>query len=338
MDRNENKPNVENWKLQSEKNKRLISEYIEKINAAVIERDKLEKEEGISLTAELSLNEKIVNVTNEKDLSETQYFNTIQFIREDCKVHDIGNNTPPESIIQEVKRVRSLNTVKAESNENKSKLLAVFLNMLKSAEQYNGQQKIKKKIGDLEKQISRTEKRMVDVDKEAERLKDYLVEFVSSYFQLDLINKLYNTIDPHPNYKKVRFECDFNQKKPRLLVIMESIKDDNDKIVPNLYLSTAQINILSFCIFMAKAMFAKTDKGKDLDCIFVDDPIQALDDINILSMIDLLRNVAFTLNKQIVITTHDLNFFNLLQKKMPQDKFNACYLQLKERGKFKKGH
>lgn len=338
MDRNENKPNVENWKLQSEKNKRMIAEYIEKINAAVIERDKLEKEEGISLTAELSLNEKIVNVTNEKDLSETQYFNTIQFIREDCKVHDIGNNTPPESIIQEVKRVRSLNTVKAESNENKSKLLAVFLNMLKSAEQYNGQQKIKKKIGDLEKQISRTEKRMVDVDKEAERLKDYLVEFVSSYFQLDLINKLYNTIDPHPNYKKVRFECDFNQKKPRLLVIMESIKDDNDKIVPNLYLSTAQINILSFCIFMAKAMFAKTDKGKDLDCIFVDDPIQALDDINILSMIDLLRNVAFTLNKQIVITTHDLNFFNLLQKKMPQDKFNACYLQLKERGKFKKGH
>ena len=210
--------------------------------------------------------------------------------------------------------------------------------MLKSAEQYNGQQKIKKKIGDLEKQISRTEKRMTDIDKEAERLKDYLVEFVSSYFQLDLINKLYNTIDPHPNYKKVRFECDFNQKKPRLLVIMESIKDDNDKIVPNLYLSTAQINILSFCIFMAKAMFAKTDKGKDLDCIFVDDPIQALDDINILSMIDLLRNVAFTLNKQIVITTHDLNFFNLLQKKMPQDKFNACYLQLKERGKFKKGH
>lgn len=338
MDRNEDKPNVENWKLQSERNKKIIAEYIEKINAAVIERDKLEKEEGISLTAELSLNEEIVNVTNEKALSETQYFNTIQFIREDCKVHDIGNNTPPESIIQEVKRVRSLNTEQAESNENKSKLLAVFLNMLKSAEQYNGQQKIKKKIGDLEKQISRTEKRMADVDKEAERLKNYLVEFVSSYFQLDLINKLYNTIVPHPNYKKVRFECDFNQKKPRLLVIMESIKDDNDKIVPNLYLSTAQINILSFCIFMAKAMFAKTDKGKDLDCIFVDDPIQALDDINILSMIDLLRNVAFTLNKQIVITTHDLNFFNLLQKKMPQDKFNACYLQLKERGKFKEGH
>ena len=212
--------------------------------------------------------------------------------------------------------------------------MASYMNLLKNAEQYIGQQKIKKKIAELEKQAERNAKRQEDVDTEMENLKKYLDEFVLSYFQSDLINFLYNTIDPHPSYKKVRFKCDFKQKKPRLLVIMESVRDNGDKIVPNLYLSTAQINILSFCIFMAKAMFAKTDKGKAIDCIFVDDPIQALDDINILSMIDLLRNVAFTLNKQVVITTHDLNFFNLLQKKMPQDKFNSCYLQLKERGKF----
>jgi len=53
-------------------------------------------------------------------------------------------------------------------------------------------------------------------------------------------------------------------------------------------------------------------------------------------MIDLLRNVAFTMNKQIVITTHDQNFFGLLQKKIPQDRFNACYWEIYERGKFKK--
>ncbi len=53
---------------------------------------------------------------------------------------------------------------------------------------------------------------------------------------------------------------------------------------------------------MAKAMFATTDTGEDLGCIFIDDPIQALDDINILSMIDLLRNIAFTQKKQIVIS------------------------------------
>ena len=86
---------------------------------------------------------------------------------------------------------------------------------------------------------------------------------------------------------------------------------------------------------MAKALFAKTDDGKDVGCVFIDDPIQALDDINILSMIDLLRNVAFSLNRQIVMTTHDQNFFELLQKKIPQTKFNSCYVEPVERGKFK---
>ena len=66
------------------------------------------------------------------------------------------------------------------------------------------------------------------------------------------------------------------------------------------------------------------------------DPIQALDDINILSMIDLLRNVAFSLHKQVILTTHDQNFFELLQKKIPQDKFNACYLKAVTRGKFER--
>ena len=81
-------------------------------------------------------------------------------------------------------------------------------------------------------------------------------------------------------------------------------------------------------------MFARTQDNQDLGCIFIDDPIQALDDINILSMIDLIRNVAFTQDRQIILTTHDRNFFELLQKKMPQDKFNACYFKLRERGKF----
>ena len=115
---------------------------------------------------------------------------------------------------------------------------------------------------------------------------------------------------------------------------MRAKREEEGDIVPNLYFSTAQINILSFCIFLAKAIFAHTNDNKDIGCIFIDDPIQALDDINILSMIDMLRNIAFTLDRQIILTTHDRNFFELLQKKMPQEKFNACYYRLKERGKF----
>ncbi len=333
-ERGEKDATLELWQQQYDEINKAIASYKEKITTAG--EDKINMEEnGVLLTEETVLTAQSVNYSTVKNALETQYFKTIQFVKEDCKVKNVETETTPDIILQEVEKTKKHYVELIDVCENRSRLLAAYMNLLKSAEQYNGQQKTKKRIEDYEKQIGRLEKRQEDIDTEIEKLKSYLEEFVQSYFQLDLINRLYNTIDPHPSYKKVRFECDFNQKKPKLLVIMESVKDGNDKIVPNLYLSTAQINILSFCIFMAKAMFAKSDDGKALDCIFVDDPIQALDDINILSMIDLLRNVAFTLNKQIVITTHDQNFFNLLQKKMPQDKFNACYLQLKERGKFK---
>lgn len=53
-------------------------------------------------------------------------------------------------------------------------------------------------------------------------------------------------------------------------------------------------------------------------------------------MIVLLRNVALTMNKQVVITTHDQNFFGLLQKKIPQDLFNACFWGIYECGKFRR--
>ena len=188
--------------------------------------------------------------------------------------------------------------------------------MLGIAKRYNQQQVVKKSIKAVETDITNNEKNETAVSDEIERLQKYLKDYVKNFFQVEQIQRLYNTIDPHPEYKEVHFDCDFSYKAPRLNVYMQNRSERNDTIVPTLYFSTAQINILSFCIFMAKALFAKTDDGDDVGCVFIDDPIQALDDINILSMIDLLRNVAFSLDRQIVMTTHDQNFFELLQKKI----------------------
>lgn len=33
-------------------------------------------------------------------------------------------------------------------------------------------------------------------------LENYINDYVNNFFDLDLINRLYNTIDPHPDYKK----------------------------------------------------------------------------------------------------------------------------------------
>ena len=155
----------------------------------------------------------------------------------------------------------------------------MYISLLALALQLNEQRKTKQQIEDLNKSLTKSIEDKNAIEKEINDLEKYLTQYVEGFFQVDFINKLYNQIDPHPDYKKVKFSCDFKYSHPRLNVSMFNTKGD-DEIVPNLYLSTAQVNILSFCIFMAKAMFAKTDKGESLDCIFIDDPIQALDDIN----------------------------------------------------------
>jgi len=183
------------------------------------------------------------------------------------------------------------------------------------------------------KNIKELEEEMSLLDGEIKSLEDYVDRYVANFFDLDLINRLYKMIDPHPKYKHIRFTCDFSNIRPKLSVVVEQEEHGSDKIVPNLYFSTAQVNILSFCIFLAKALNVKDENQNAVDCIFIDDPIQSLDDINILSLIDLLRNIAFHNNKQIVLTTHDKNFYELLKRKIPANLFNSKFLKFYERGK-----
>lgn len=202
--------------------------------------------------------------------------------------------------------------------------------------------------------LFQAERKVADADEKIKALTEELKTTQSRSKQLsddwEAKNKELLEIEKRPDYVEYCHRLQERNESQPSLTLWEQQLADNEKLIADFGgkidaagkekvqmeeqgLALSQVASLT-CIFMAKAVFAKTDDGKDLDCIFVDDPIQALDDINILSMIDLLRNVAFTLNKQIVITTHDKNFFQLLQKKMPQDRFNACYLRLKERGKF----
>lgn len=72
------------------------------------------------------------------------------------------------------------------------------------------------------------------------------------------------------------------------------------------------------------------------NCIFIDDPIQSMDSVNILSTIDLLRSIVLNYNTQIILSTRDTTFFNLLKKKMPSKSFNSKFLELESVGKVKK--
>lgn len=272
-------------------------------------------------------------------LSGTLYVwnNTLSFLMNVCMI-PIEGRAKSNEIKVAYENVLEATRKNQEKIDTKLTLLKKYEVLLTLGEKYSKNEVRKGELRNKEEQLKEETQKRDLINDERARLQKYLEDFVKGFFQLDIINnKLYNTIDPHPEYKQIDFKCDFKNKDPRLNVVMYSVKDGHDTIVPNLYFSTAQINILSFCIFLAKALYAKTDKNEDLGCIFIDDPIQALDDINVLSMIDLLRNVAYSLDKQIILTTHDRNFFELLKKKVPAELFGARFLELKQRGVFSEG-
>lgn len=265
---------------------------------------------------------------------EKQRARILDYLETGCSLNETISQSCDQDVVlifeQSLKQQKSLK----EEQEKRQTALDDYISVLYLIEKFLDNKRIEEELSNLKKKEEEKSLFRNACKKEIEGIELHLEKFVDSYFEIDLINRLYNAIDPHPDYKEIQFKCDFKQKNPRLKVLVNSREDGKESIVPNLYFSTAQINILSFCIFLAKALFATDDEGKSMDCIFIDDPIQALDDINILSIIDLLRNVAFSMDKQIVLTTHDRNFFELLQKKVPDTLFNSRFITLPERGKF----
>lgn len=153
---------------------------------------------------------------------------------------------------------------------------------------------------------------------------------INNFFFEDLINSIYKKIDPHPTFKKVEFKVSFDTEKPTLNILVSD--GEGGMISPILYFSAAQTNILSLSVFLANALHAKDDERNPIDVILIDDPIQSMDSINVLSTIDLLRSICLNFDKQLIISTHDENFFGLLQRKIPTQVFGSKFLELKKFG------
>lgn len=200
-------------------------------------------------------------------------------------------------------------------------------------------QKIQEKIDNYKKDLVRLKNAETHLCNERENIVKYLTKTIDEYFYTELINKIYKKIDPHPDYQSIQFKCEFADSKPRLQIYTVKLnsKGETEISVPALYFSTAQINILSLSIFLARALKTKNpDTKESVDCIFIDDPIQSMDSINILSFIDLFRGITLSLGKQLIVSTHEENFHLLLQKKIPKELFKSKYIEFETFGKVKK--
>ena len=143
-----------------------------------------------------------------------------------------------------------------------------------------------------------------------------------------IINQIYGRIDPHPNLTYIKFAPEFTKDVPELSIHAYS-GDGGQRVSPILYLSSAQVNILSLSIFLARSLQSNDNA---LNTIFMDDPIQHLDSINILTFIDLLRTITTEMDRQIILSTHNDSFYRLIKKKIDPEYFNAKYLELETYG------
>ena len=80
---------------------------------------------------------------------------------------------------------------------------------------------------------------------------------------------------------------------------------------PEAFLSSSQMNVLAVSVFLALNLGIPT---LPLSVAVLDDPLQSLDDLNLLGLIDLLKRMRE--RRQLMVSTHDSRFASLLERKL----------------------
>lgn len=146
-----------------------------------------------------------------------------------------------------------------------------------------------------------------------EQLREVSLEVVGA--QMDqiapLLQRIYATADPHPAFRSVRLLSKIFRGKGRLTTEIGDLVDDKATAAPELVLSSSQMNALAVSIFLALNLGVPSIP---LTTAMLDDPLQSLDDVNLLGLIDLLRRLIS--RRQLIVSTHDARFGKLLQRKL----------------------
>jgi DNA repair exonuclease SbcCD ATPase subunit len=126
-----------------------------------------------------------------------------------------------------------------------------------------------------------------------------------------LLGKIYTRIDPHPTFRVAKLESYLYRGQGRVETPVVDPRADNLEIAaPAEIFSSSQTNALAVSIFLA--MNLATD-GMPLQTAILDDPLQSLDSINVLGLLDVLRRARQ--RRQLLLSTHDENFAALLMRK-----------------------
>ena len=126
-----------------------------------------------------------------------------------------------------------------------------------------------------------------------------------------LLSEIYSRIDVHPAFRAVRFLTSTVRGRGLLSTLVCDPLTNVECDSPMTVLSSSQMNALAVCVFLSLNL---SMSRPPLETAILDDPLQSLDDINLLGLIDLLRCTKD--QRQLLVSTHDVRFGGLLSRKL----------------------
>lgn len=125
------------------------------------------------------------------------------------------------------------------------------------------------------------------------------------------LQRVYARIDPHPAFRIVKLVTRYSRGRGRLDAHLHDSVEGLSSDSPSAVLSSSQLNALAVSLFLTLNLSLPR---LPVEAALLDDPIQSLDDINLLGLVDLLRRTKD--KRQLLVSTHDHRFGKLLSRKL----------------------
>jgi DNA repair exonuclease SbcCD ATPase subunit len=139
-----------------------------------------------------------------------------------------------------------------------------------------------------------------------------------------LFQRIYSRMDPHPTFRLTQITTAMERGRG-LLRTGVSDPDQGSEVYDALpILSSSQLNSFAVSLFLALNLGLPS---LGLNLVMLDDPLQSLDSINLLGLVDVLRR--FSEHRQLIISTHESRLLGLLQRKLrpvrPNERMMTLY-------------
>lgn len=197
--------------------------------------------------------------------------------------------------------------------------LLEFLNAFDQQHERGVVERSAAEVASLEKALASSESNLIQEAKRAQQLKQLSEQTVAARVEVTeervramqpLVANIFQRLDPHPAFKTIEFELDTYYRQgttsPLVRDVVEGVSAD-----PLVVFSTSQANIVALSYFIAMSL-SSGDRG--LPFLLLDDPVQSMDDVNVLGFADLCRHLQS--RRQLIVSTHERRFAGLLERKL----------------------